>query len=292
MNSTTIEAEVTEDSPLILAGTGYSLAIAPSYQKKKDELLKHASLIVAINDGATDSAADIQIKALGAMRIEVEKSREAKKRPALDFGKLVDTTAKEFVAEILAEESRLKAERGTYAQAVIAERNRILREQEAARQAEEKARREAEAAEAARIEAARKADEAAEAARRKAEEDAFNATSPEEEEAAVKAAAESKRKADEAARIEAERKEAARIEAEKKAAEVSVPTFIPEAPKGVKMVPEYELTDIDALYRHNAGLVTLTERRKEILDAIARGMIGNEPPEIPGLRVFMRPQVR
>jgi hypothetical protein len=58
------------------------------------------------------------------------------------------------------------------------------------------------------------------------------------------------------------------------------------------MVPDYEITDLDALYRHNAGLVTLTERRKDILEAIARGMIGDTPPEIPGLRVFMKPQVR
>ena len=278
--------------PLILNGEGYGLEISQSYEEQKAELLKHSGLIVAITDPSGDAAADAQLKKLAAMRIEVEKSRVKVKEPALQFGKMVDNKAKEFVAEIVAEEARLKAERGTYAQAVIAERNRIIREQEEKRMAEEKKRREADAAEASRIEAARKAEEAAEAARRKAEEDAFNATTPEEEAAAEKAAAEAKRKADEAARLEAERKEDARIEAEKKAAEVSVPTFVPEAPKGVKMVPDYELMDIDALYRHNAGLVTLTERRKEILDAIARGMIGDVPPQIPGLRVFMRPQVR
>lgn len=285
------------EMPLILNGEGYGLEISQSYEELKAELLKDAARIIAITDAAADSAADIQLKKLAAMRIEVEKSRVKVKEPALQFGKMVDAKAKEFVADITTEENRLKAERGTYAQAVLAERNRIIKEQEEKRMAEEKARREEEAKEAARIEAARieaerKEAEAAEAARRKAEEDAFNATTPEEEAAAEKAAAEAKRKADEAARLEAERKEAARLEAEKKAAEVSVPTFIPEAPKGVKMVADYEITDIDALYRHNAGLVTLTERRKEILDAIARGMIGNEPPQIPGLRTFMRPQVR
>jgi len=287
MNAT---AEI--EMPLILNGEGYGLEISQSYEELKAELLKDAARIVVITDAAADSAADIQLKKLAAMRIEVEKSRVKVKEPALQFGKMVDAKAKEFVTDITTEENRLKAERGSYAQLVIAERNRIIKEQEEKRMAEEKARREAEAAEAARIEAERKEAEAAEAARRKAEEDAFNATTPEEEEAAEKAAAEAKRKADEAARLEAERKEAARIEAEKKAAEVSVPTFIPEAPKGVKMVADYEVENLDLLYRHNAGLVTLTERRKEILDAIARGMIGNEPPQIPGLRTFMRPQVR
>jgi hypothetical protein len=293
MSTNTIEAEVvTDDSPLILAGTGYSLAIAPSYQKKKDELLKHAGMIVTIKDPASDTAADIQIKALAAMRIEVEKSREAKKRPALDFGKLVDTTAKEFVSAITAEEDRVKKLRGDYAAAVLAERNRILREAEAKRQAEEKAKREAEAA-AAKAEAERLAAEAAaEEARRKAEEDAFNAVSPEEEAAAAKAAEEAKAKSAALAAAEAARIAAEKAESDRKAAEVVVPEFVPEAPKGVKMVPEYEVLDLDKLYRHDAGLVTLTERRKEILAAIAAGMNGDTPPEIPGLRVFMKPQVR
>jgi hypothetical protein len=86
-----------------------------------------------------------------------------------------------------------------------------------------------------------------------------------------------------------------RIAAEEQAKAYSIastPTFIPEAVKGVKMVADFEVTDIDRLYRHNAGLVTLTERRKEILDAIARQTIGETLPTIPGLRVFLKPQVR
>jgi len=132
------------------------------------------------------------------------------------------------------------------------------------------ARREAEAA-AAKIEADRIA----------AEQAAWEATTPDEEAAAAKAAEEAK--AAELKRLE---------EAAKAQAAVATPTFIPEAVKGVKRVADYEVTNIDSLYRHNAGLVTLTERRKEILEAIANQTVGETLPNIPGLRVFLKPQVR
>lgn len=276
---TTALVETEPKQPLILTGDGYGLTIAPEYETKKLELLKNAALIVIVNDAVGDAAADSQIKLLAAMRIAVEKSREMAKRPALDFGKDVDAKAKAFVTAIDAEETRLKKARGSYAEAVIRERNRVLAEMEAARQETARIEREAEAKRVAEAVAAEKA-------RLEAEEAAWNATTPEEEAAADEAAkiaeaAQAKRVADATA-------EAARIAA----LPVAAPVFVPEAPKGVKMVPDYELTDILALLNHNAGLVTLTERRKEILEAIARGMIGDAPPQIPGLRVFMRPQVR
>lgn len=282
MSTATIEAEVVTDEPkqpLILKGSGYGLSISKSYQEQKAELLKASAQIVAINDTAADEAADAQIKRLAAMRIETEKARETVKRPALDFGKLVDTEAKTFVQEITAEEARLKNARGTYASAVLAERNRVLREAEEARQAQIKAEREAE-------EAKTLAEAAAEKARRDAEEAAFNAVSPEEE-------AEAARKAEEAAKLEAKRVAEEEAEAARKAAlPVAAPTVVPEAPKGVKMVADYEVTDLDALYRHNVALVSMEPRRKEILDAIARGTVGDTLPTIPGLTIFTRPQVR
>jgi len=282
MSTATIEAEVVTDEPkqpLILKGSGYGLTISQSYQEKKAELLMASAQIVAINDTAADEAADAQIKQLAAMRIETEKARVTVKQPALDFGKLVDTEAKTFVQEIDAEEKRLKAARGTYAAAVLAERNRVLREAEEARQAQIKAAWEAE-------EAKRLADAAADKARRDAEEAAFNAVSPEEE-------AEAARKAEEAAALEAKRIAEEQAEAARKAAlPVAAPTFVPEAPKGVKIVADYEVTALDALYRHNVALVSMEPRRKEILDAIARGTIGEGLPTIPGLRVFLKPHVR
>jgi uncharacterized membrane protein YqiK len=263
-------ATATNTEALILSGEGYNLEVAPDIIAQKATLIEHSALIVSVNDQSSSDAAGDQIKKLAAMRNMVEKSRTTVKAPVLAVGKRIDELAKEFQASITEEENRLKRLQGDYAAAVLAERNRILREQEAQRQAEEKARREAEAA-AAKIEADRIA----------AEQAAWEATTPEEEAAAVKAA-------DEAKAAELKRLE----EAAKAQAVVTTPTFIPEAVKGVKMVADFEVTDIDSLYRHNAGLVTLTERRKEILDAIARQTIGETLPTIPGLRVFLKPQVR
>lgn len=273
----TIDPEVItaeETQPLILKGSGYGLAIAASYQDKKRELLKDSELIVSIADPSSDAAADNQLKKLAAMRIEVEKARVDVKKPALNFGKSVDATANTFSAEIEAEESRLKKLRGDYACAVLAERNRLLREMEAKHEAEEKARREAE-------EAQRKANEAAEKARREAEEASFNAVSPEEEAAAAKATAEAS--AAELVRLAA----AAQV-----VMKPETPTFIPEAPKGVKMIADFDVVDLDLLYRGDCSLVKMEPKRAEILEKIARLKVGEDLPSIPGLRVFMRPQVR
>jgi hypothetical protein len=300
-------ATATNTEALILSGEGYNLEVAPDIIAQKATLIEHSALIVSVNDQSSSDAAGDQIKKLAAMRNMVEKSRTTVKAPVLAVGKRIDELAKEFQASITEEENRLKRLQGDYAAAVLAERNRILREQEAQRQAEEKARREAEAAEAARVEAARVEAarveaarveaarlEAArvEAARVAAEQAAWEATSSEEEEEAQRKADEAKRMADEAAAAEKERLRIAAEEQAKAYSIASTPTFIPEAVKGVKMVADFEVTDIDSLYRHNAGLVTLTERRKEILDAIARQTIGETLPTIPGLRVFLKPQVR
>jgi hypothetical protein len=100
-------------------------------------------------------------------------------------------------------------------------------------------------------------------------------------------AAQLRRAAKEAARVAAEK-----AEAERKASEVIVPEFVPEAPKGVKMVADFEVLDLDLLYRADCSLVKLEAKRAEILAAIARQTIGETLPTIPGLRVFLKPQVR
>lgn len=278
--------------PLILKGEGYQLVIAPEFIKLRDDLIDELKKLGKITNPDDDAKVDALIKRAAQIRIITEKSRKEVIAPAVAFQKDTNSKAAEFMDALGPMEEAAKKLRGDYAQAVLAERQRVIAEQEAKRKEQERIaaeeKRKAEEAEAARI----KAEQEAEASRRKAEKAAFAADSEEEEAAAAAAAEEAKRKAEEAAKIEAERAEAARIEAEKKASEVIAPAFVPEAPKGVKMVPDYEVENLDMLYRHNAGLVTLTERRKEILEAIARGTIGETLPEIPGLRVFMRPQVR
>lgn len=287
--STTLEST----EALILSGEGYSLEVAPSVLEQKAELIKFSALIVSVKDAISSEAAGHQIKKLAAMRNLVEKSRTTVKAPVLAVGKRIDDLAKEFAAEITAEEARLKKLQGEYAEEVIRERQRVLREQEAQRQAERNRLLE-EAAAAAKAEHDRiAAEETARIAREAAEQAAWEAVSEEDEADAKRKADEAQRIADEAAAAEKERLRIAADEAARVAdLPVAAPTFVPEVVKGVKMVPDYVVEDIDALYRHNAGLVSLIERRKEILDAIARGMIGDTPPTIPGLRIFMRPQVR
>jgi hypothetical protein len=281
-SETTLEPEVITDKatqPLILKGEGYGLAISPLYQHKKNQLLASSALIAQVNNPEDDAIAAEQIVHLSSMRIATEKGRKEVKAPALAFGLEVDRTAATFVAELVAEETRIKKARGDYAAAVLKERQRVLAEMEAARQAEAERIR---LAEAARMLAEREAEEA----RRKAEELAFNATTPEED-------AEAAKMAEEAAAAEKERLRIAAEESARAATlPVSTPTFIPEAPKGVKMVADYEVTDLDELYRANPHLVTLSERRKEILEFIAAHTSGDNLPSVPGLRIFTRPQVR
>jgi uncharacterized membrane protein YqiK len=260
-----------ETQTLILSGAGYDLVIAPEALEEKSLLLETSRKITSVSCADTSEAASAGLKALGTMRVAVEKSRNTVKAPVLAVGKKIDELAKEFQAEITHEENRLKGMQGEYAQKVLAERQRV----------QDELRRKAEAEAKAQDELRRQAAEA-EAQRRKAEELEWGATSAEEQaQADAQAAAAQAAAAD----LQAKAAEAAKLAA-------APTTFVPQAVKGVKMVADYEVTDIDALYRHNVGLVTLTERRKEILDAIARQTIGETLPSIPGLRVFMKAQVR
>ena len=262
---------VTESKyPLILSGTGYGLEIDHSYIKRRDDLIARFSALGDITDPEQDRIISELIAEASEMRIVTEKGRKAVKQPALEFGRDTDEKASAFISPLAVKEQEAKKKRGDYAIVVQQERQRVLAEMEAARQAEAK-RLADEAAAAAKAEAARIA----------AEQAAFDATTPEEDAAAEKAAADAK--AAELARLEA----AAKVQAV-----VTTPAFVPEAVKGVKMVADYTIEDIDALYRWNVGLVTLTERRKEILETIARQTIGDTLPSIPGLRVFLKPQVR
>lgn len=278
MSTNTMNPPTTKEA-LILTGSGYSLEVAPEVIQQKAELIRHSALIVEVNDAVSSEAAGQQIKKLAAMRTAVEKSRKTVKEPVLDVGRTIDALASDFQKDLTAEEGRLKKLQGDYAMKVEAERQRVLREMELARQAEAKRIAEEEAKQ-------RAAEEAAEKARKAAEEAEWNALTPEEE-AKAKAAALAAEKAEaEAASIAAAHAQVDRIAA------TPPPTFLPEAPKGVKMIPDFEVVDLDALYRHNVGLVKMEPRREEILRAIAGQTIGDTLPIIPGLRVFLKPQVR
>jgi hypothetical protein len=278
------------NNALILTGSGYGLEVAPEALSEKSRLLKHSSLVIEVNDDASCAAGAHQVKQLAAMRSMVEKSRKAIKEPVLRVGKDIDAKAAEFLAELESEEGRIKHLIGEYAREV--ENKRQAAERERQRLAAEEFRRQQEAerqrvAEDAKV---RAAEQAAEAARAKAEAAMWEDGDDAKEQAA--AAAEAKRKADEEAAAQ-QAAEEARREADRVAAEESRRVEAAAAAKtsGVKMVPDYEVTDIHALYAHNVGLVTLTERRAQIIEAIKLQTIGETLPTIPGLRVFLKPSV-
>jgi hypothetical protein len=136
----------TTDTTLILAGNGFELTIAPEAEYRKEELLCHAASVKRV--ASNDESADAQwvSRKLAAMRIEVEKSRKLVKEPVNRIGKLIDSTASNFVAEIEAEEKRITKLVGEHAEEVA----RLKREkEEAERRAFEEARAAREAAEAA-----------------------------------------------------------------------------------------------------------------------------------------------
>lgn len=266
----TVPAADTKE-PLILTGDGYGLTIAPAAVTARDAILKTAGLVVVVNDPVGDAAAEGEIKKLAEMRIGLEKARMAAKRPALDFGAKVDETAKVFIAQVVAEEERLKKLRSGHAQQVLLERQRLLREIAAAKAEEDRLRREAEAK--AQQEAA-----AAEAARKEAERKAWEAETPEEEAAAQKAV-------EAAAAIPVAAAPVAPVA-------TRAPVLIPQTPKGAKMVLDYEVTDLDAVYQANPNLVKMEIRHAETLAAIKALKTGDTLPELPGLRVFERAEIR
>lgn len=264
---------------LILTGEGYGLSIAPEAETLKATLIKHSALIVAVNDPAAADAARTQIGKLADMRILVEKSRKTVKEPVLAVGRDIDAKAAEFVEAIKSEESRVSQLIGEYAAKVEAERQRVMREIEAKRQEEARVAMEAEAA---RI----KAEREAEAARIAAENAMFAASTPAEDALAETAAMKARQAAEQAA--EAARQRAAAACDAEMARQAQPAAMVPEKVAGAKFVTDYEITDIHALYRHDARLVALTERRSLILSTIDSLTVGDALPEIPGLRVFKK----
>ena len=143
-----MNTQLTEITPLILAGSGYQLTIAPEAEDRKSFLLVVASNVTGVSSNDESGDAQQVTRSLAAMRIEVEKSRKAVKEPINRIGKLIDATAANFLAEITDEENRIKRLIGDHA----TEQARLKAEKEAEeRKAFEAARAAKEAAESGGI---------------------------------------------------------------------------------------------------------------------------------------------
>lgn len=229
---------------LILAGSGYELTVAPEAEQLKADLLTRAAAITRVSGPDENEAARAEIKALAAMRNQVEKSRKAVKEPVLQVGRDIDAKAKVFVAEIDAEEKRVSGLVGAYAAEVERERQKALREMEAKRGEEEKARR-------AEAEAAAAAERARIAAEQAAWEATDEAQSAQAEEAARIAEAQAKAAAEEKARLEAGK-----------------PILAPAPAAGVRFAWDFEVVDIHRLAQAHPELVRMEARRADILEVI------------------------
>jgi len=126
---------------MILTGEGYALTITTEAKIQKAKLLDVARAVchVRSNDESADAA--FHMRSLAQMRIAVDKSRKEIKEPVLRIGKLIDQTARNFLAEIEDEEERIRGLIGDHAEHVA----------ELARQREIEERKAFEAARNARL---------------------------------------------------------------------------------------------------------------------------------------------
>jgi hypothetical protein len=119
----------TTTTALILAGDGYNLTIAPEAEARKLKLLKASGGISAVTTNDESADAQVHSRCLAQMRIEVEKCRKEVKEPVNRIGKLIDQSAKDFVASIELEEKRITRLVGDHAQEVARIQAEKLREE-------------------------------------------------------------------------------------------------------------------------------------------------------------------
>jgi chromosome segregation ATPase len=292
--------EPTKPTALAILGDGYTITVTPAAEQQKQTIIEAARRVVAVTDQDTCDLANARIKALASVRNAVEKSRTEVKAPVIELGRKIDGIAKDFVSDVIAEESRLSALVADYArevqrkareerEAAERERQRIEREEHerkmealrAEQEAERKrmqAEREAHEAEMARLAAERNADAEAQAR-------------------AEAAAAEARRAQEEATRraqeAQAEQERAAR-EAAERAAAVAVPAT-PALPTGVKEEVDFLVEDIAAFYTKFPQFCEVTVKRAEVLKQIKKSLAKNGVlPKVPGLKIFqnIKPKAR
>lgn len=250
----------------------------PEAERLKAEALECSALIGAVTDESTNAGAVEALKSLSKVIKAVESARKSVKEPFLEMGRRIDATAKAFVEDLAAEQSRISKESADWQ----TEQTRRMREIEEAR-AKEAARIERE-----RQEELRKIDEARiaaeHAAQLKAQEEARAARNEQERIAAeARAKVESERIAKEA---DAAAKRAEELT--KQQVESLPPPALPTKAEGqiVREEWNFEVTDIWLLVRMHPGFVRVEVNRQEIKEAIARGA-----RSIQGLRIYHETKV-
>jgi len=282
---------------LAILGDGYTIQITPEAEAQKATIIEASRRIIAVTDQDSCDIAQSRLKALAAVRIAVDKSREMVKRPVLELGRQIDGIARDFAAEVVAEETRLDQLIKDFAR----EQQRIARE---AREAAERERQRIERAEHEAKMAAMKAEQEAERQRMEAERQRHEAemarlrAERSKDEAAEAEARRREQEAAQAQREAAERAEAARVAAEQAAADArrqftaNATLATPAIPQGVKEEIDFEVTDIHVFAERFPQLVTITPKRADILAALKKSFLNKGTlPAVPGLRVFQNLKV-
>lgn len=111
------------------------IEIAPDSFERRDDILATTGSVTTIEDALDADIAANALKLVSGICKEVESARTHIKAPILEIGKKIDATAKDFVADLAAEEARLGRLLGDYqaAERAKAHRLRVEAEQEAQR---------------------------------------------------------------------------------------------------------------------------------------------------------------
>lgn len=232
------------------------LSINTEAELAKSQALDGAREITEITDPASQQAAVDALARCRRFTKRLESSRKDVKDPVIKLGKDIDKMAKDFAAEVDAEETRLDSLINAHVrkEAEKARRAQQMRDDIAAK----KRKREQEIA------------DQAEAERKRLEQEAAKTEDPEE---AARLARQAK---DNALAAEESRQRAENI--------TSTPVAIQPRSDGltVKKVWKHKITDIDALYRARPDLVTLEPKTNAINAAIRQAGDRN----IPGLDIY------
>ena len=241
-------------SALLVTGVpSVSVAINGDAVQHKADALAEASSITQVSDALTFEVASSTARALQGIIKTVEKSRTDVKAPVLDLGKRIDATARDFVAPVESEFTRINRLINDYQreQLRIAEEARRKAEQEAARLRAEQERQAAEARK--REEYARRAAETAVTSAQLAEAEKAQAAAKQEAEQAITPVV------------------------------VAPRVVAPPTASGVSVRKEwtFEINDLDALAKSRPELVTIAPKRAEIAARVRAG-----ERDIPGCRIF------
>lgn len=267
--------------PFTLSGDAPTLGITSEAKSVRAELIGVSSKIVTVSNSEEAELATETSRSIATFLRKLEASRVEAKAPILRAGKLIDSTADDFKKEIEAEKARV--DRLITAHARRVEDERRAKENEARRLQAEADRKAAEA-ERLRVEAAREEQRRLEnerAALEKGNQD------KESRIAALRAKGEQLQREQE---WERQRQDALQTQTEaivQSAEAVSIASVA-----GVRVSIDFEVEDMDRLFKFQPKLVVLTPKRREILAFLNQQLSDGLPVGIPGLKIIEVNKVR